>query len=223
MDDSERELWRRYARDGDRLARDHLFLTYAGWARAIVATAMRRMPRLGLEWDDHVQNAHVGLLEAMSRFDVERGIDFMAYAKQRVRGAIFNGLRKATAMEPLGDEEAWRDRAESLLPERPADPLQAFLDLVIGTGLAHLLGATSGEGERAEVGPSRGVLEDVLLDLPARSRDILIAHYYRGTPFMQLARELSLTKGRVSQLHKAALMQLREGLRRRRYDRDSFF
>jgi len=42
-------------------------------------------------------------------------------------------------------------------------------------------------------------------------------------PFQDIAREMGVTKGRVSQLHKEGLAMLREVLRERRYGHDSFF
>ncbi|NJL18613.1 MAG: hypothetical protein HC938_17105, partial [Nitrospira sp.] len=46
---------------------------------------------------DYVQNASIGLLEAISRFEPERGIPFAAFALPRVRGAVLNGLRTLPA------------------------------------------------------------------------------------------------------------------------------
>ncbi|WP_447784496.1 sigma factor-like helix-turn-helix DNA-binding protein [Stenotrophomonas bentonitica] len=61
------------------------------------------------------------------------------------------------------------------------------------------------------------------MGVPERRRDILVAHYIRQIPFQDIAREMGVTKGRVSQLHKEGLAMLREVLRERRYGRDSFF
>ena len=94
MDAIEHELWRRARQDEDQEARDFLFLRYSPWARSIAGMVARRTQLRMMEWDDHVQNAQLGLLDAMSRFDAGLGVYFMVYAKPRVRGAVFNGMRK---------------------------------------------------------------------------------------------------------------------------------
>jgi RNA polymerase sigma factor FliA len=48
--------------------------------------------------------------------------------------------------------------------------------------------------------------------LPARERDILQRHYYEQREFQDIAAELGVTKGRVSQLHARALQRVREAL-----------
>ena len=43
--------------------------------------------------------------------------------------------------------------------------------------------------------------------------ELVVMHYYHHVPFIQIAEELNVTKGRVSQLHKQALGRLRILLR----------
>nr|WP_298128505.1 sigma-70 family RNA polymerase sigma factor [uncultured Pseudoxanthomonas sp.] len=222
IEDAEQELWRRYQEDEDTAARDYLFLKYAPWARRVAGGVMVRVPSHGMEWADHVQNAHIGLLEAMSRFDSRRGVDFMGFAKPRVRGAVFNGIR-AFVRSPNGrpDDAGMGDRLRSLWDDEQ-DPLDGFIDAVVGLSLGYFLEARSGhdgvDGLKIDQ-----LLGDALLDLPARQRQILIAHYFHHVQFQQIAEDLKVTKGRVSQLHKTALNALREALRRRNAYHDSFF
>lgn len=225
----EYELWIRYRQFGDNQARDFLFLKYTSWARAVAASVYRRLRVSQVEWADYVQNAQIGLLEAMSRFDVARGYDFMAYAKPRVRGAVFNGLRSALKEDEhrRGHEDDRKERLQSLNEQPSSDPLLDFIGSVIGLGLGHLLeteqfdaGSDHAHGlvERHELGL---ILRDALLDLKDRERRILIAHYFRQVPFQEIAKEYGITKGRVSQIHKAALMQLRALLGARRVEYQS--
>lgn len=227
MEATEQELWRRYRLRQDLEARDFLILRYSPWAKSVAAGVARRIRHSILEWSDHLQNAHVGLLEAMSRYDVERGVDFMAYAKPRVRGAVFNGMR-ALIKEDFSSNKPHltSERLESIQADSSDDLLTGFVDTVLGLSIGHLLevgypvdlGSSSTPG--SELVP---ILHDALLELPVRQREILIAHYLRQVPFQEIAKELGLTKGRISQIHKAALIQIRQILRVRRYDRDSFF
>ena len=51
--------------------------------------------------------------------------------------------------------------------------------------------------------------------LPPRLKALVMRHYFEFTPFVDLAEEWGLTKGRISQLHRAALEALKIELRRR--------
>ncbi len=224
MESIEQELWRRHAQEGDTEARDFLFLRYSPWARSVAAAVARRTGLRMMDWADHAQNAQVGLLEAMSRYDASLGVDFMAYAKPRVRGAVFNGMRCFLRADAADSRKRISvDRLESL-HEYADDPLTAFVDTVVGLGLGLLLdGDLRGDDTSAGIDGYSPVLRDALLKVPGRHREILIAHYLRQIPFQDVARELGVTKGRVSQLHKEGLGMLRGILRERRYDRDAFF
>lgn len=225
MEAAEHELWRRYRNDGDQVARDYLFLRYLPWAKSIAVAVAKRLRWGVLDWSDHIQNANVGLLEAMSRYDPDRGVDFMGYAKRRVRGAVFNAVRSAyRGARPVDRDVSFIDRVESLRMEPVDDALMAFVDTVVGLGLGALL-------EMAEPSPTEadpfaqysGILQDALIDLPDRQREILLQHYFMQVQFQDIAKSMNVTKGRVSQLHKAALGSLRQALRKRRYECDSFF
>jgi RNA polymerase sigma factor for flagellar operon FliA len=222
---AEQELWRRYRTDGDPVARDYLFLRYLPWAKSVAAAVARRLRWGVLDWSDHVQNANVGLLEAMTRFDPDRGVDFIGYAKPRVRGAVFNAVRAAyRGVREVPVAASYSDRLESLGADSVDDELTAFVDTVVGLGLGAML-------EMAEISSNDAspfehyadLLRDALIDLPDRQREILLKHYFMQVQFQEIAQAMSVTKGRVSQLHKAALGSLRQALRKRRYDRDSFF
>ena len=49
-----------------------------------------------LDFDDLVQAGVVGLLEAVRRFDPNRGVAFRAFARKRVAGAMHDELRRST-------------------------------------------------------------------------------------------------------------------------------
>lgn len=220
MEAEEKELWRRYRDECDLEARDFLFVRYSPWARSVAAAVARRFRPGVLEWQDHLQNARIGLLEAMFRYDITRGIDFMSYAKPRVRGAVFNGMRVlGSGKDAAHRQSSTVDRLESWAAESD-DPLTDFIDTILGLSVGYLLE----EGTDVDPGSEHGgILLDALLELPTRQREVLINHYLRHISFQDIAKELQLTKGRISQIHKEALQGLRRVLNNRRYDRDSFF
>jgi len=53
-------------------------------------------------------------------------------------------------------------------------------------------------------------LAEVVARLPASERRVVFTHYFQLHTFEQIAVDMGLTKGRVSQLHHAALRRMRE-------------
>jgi RNA polymerase sigma factor for flagellar operon FliA len=87
-----RDLWRRYKEDGDTGARERLVVAYSPMVKFVAG-------RLGAGLPSHVDDADLisyglmGLIGAIERFDLERGIKFETFAMTRIRGAIIDELR----------------------------------------------------------------------------------------------------------------------------------
>lgn len=79
---------------------------YYPLARMIAKRTHARLPK-GIDLDDLVSTAVIGLIEAVERYDPDRGVAFKSYAKHRIQGAILDSLR-ATDWVP----RAVRRRAE---------------------------------------------------------------------------------------------------------------
>lgn len=220
LSEEEYELWIRYLRRADTEARDYLFLKYSPWARRVAGSVFSRLRVPQLEWADFAQNAVVGMLEAMSRFDPDRGLDFMAYAKPRVKGAVFNGVRiYLTGVDRASRPDRYTERLESIADhdEAPAGLLAGFVDTVASLGLGFLLESIEGPPtaqthEATDQFSLRKQLRDAMESLGDRERVVMSAHYLDHVPFQDIAKSLQLTKGRISQIHKAGLAKLRERL-----------
>lgn len=221
MDLSEQILWERWRAGHDRFARDSLVLMYSPWSRMVARDVFMRIRFLGDAWSDCTQNALIGLLESVDRFDPNRGIKFQSYARHRVRGAVFNGLRHLR--ERLAQSDRTRDHASMItdridsFEEGGSDPFEEFVSTVAGLGLGFLLDIRSfpdhlasndvyAELEKVELGAA---IASALEQLAERDRSIITLHYYHHMNFVDIASHLGVTKGRVSQLHKRILGQLR--------------
>jgi RNA polymerase sigma-32 factor len=82
--DHERELAERWRAAGDERALHELITAYL---RLVVAMASR-FRHYGLPMSDLVQEGNVGLMQAASRFEPERGVRFSTYAAWWVRSAM---------------------------------------------------------------------------------------------------------------------------------------
>ncbi|MEK7316998.1 MAG: sigma-70 family RNA polymerase sigma factor [Candidatus Eisenbacteria bacterium] len=85
--DRERSLWDRM-RTGDEVARKLLILSYL---RLVVSMA-RAYRNRGVEFLDLIEEGNLGLITAVDRFDVDRGIHFSTYATWWIRQAIARGV-----------------------------------------------------------------------------------------------------------------------------------
>ncbi len=216
----EPELWIRYRRDRDTAARDWLFAIYAPWAADIAAGLHRRLYHSRVDKADCVQNASIGLLEAISRFEPERGIPFAAFALPRVRGAVLTGLRTSRAHGMEAHERSFGEILEQLAAHEHADPFDAIVDAIAHLSIGCLLESTMGNVIDAEDGFNyarsaqiENGIRAAVETLPERDRRIIVDHYYGHLPFSEIAVGLGLTRGRVSQLHHAALAKIRSALR----------
>lgn len=220
----EQQLWLSQRTGRDPNAHQQLFFRYAPWSRAVARDVYRRIRIPQMDWNDYAQNATIGLLEAMSRYDENRGIEFMAYAKPRVRGAVFNGLRSylSEASRREGQVTRIKDRLDSFDASPTDDPLAQLISSVAGMGIGLLLdssasadffGANSDASELTEKHQMDVLLKTAMGQLPERERLVLTLHYYQHMPFVDIAALLGVTKGRVSQIHKSAIEKSRASLR----------
>jgi RNA polymerase sigma-B factor len=86
---AELDRFREYRRTGDTAIRDELVRDGQG----IVIGLARRFRDRGAEFDDLVQVAQIGLLNAIARFDPERGVPFIGFATPTVLGELRRHFR----------------------------------------------------------------------------------------------------------------------------------
>ncbi len=88
----ERELWRRYKARGDQEAKNTLLTSYLSLVKYVAARMAINLPP-SIDQDDLESHGVLGLLDALEKFDPDRGVKFETYAVARIRGAILDGLR----------------------------------------------------------------------------------------------------------------------------------
>ena len=86
------ELWRAYARTRDKKLHDQLVIHYASVVKYVASRVATGLPNT-VDQGDLVSYGMFGLIDAIDRFDVERGFKFETFAIPRVRGAILDELR----------------------------------------------------------------------------------------------------------------------------------
>jgi RNA polymerase sigma-B factor len=86
---SERELWHRVTEHRDQAARAELVELYMPLARRMAS----RYAGVSEPYDDLLQVASLGLLNAVDRFDASRGIPFAGFAKPTIHGELKRHFR----------------------------------------------------------------------------------------------------------------------------------
>lgn len=88
----EEQLWKDYRQGGSQAAREELIVGYSPLVKYVAGRVSIGLPP-NVEFDDLVSFGIFGLMDAIDKFDPERGIKFETYAIARIRGAIMDGLR----------------------------------------------------------------------------------------------------------------------------------
>jgi len=225
------ELWQQWYATRAEEARRALAEHYLPFAHAVAGRIFARRPKDGVELEECRQLAAVGLLEALGRFRPDQGAQFTTFAHARIHGAVLNGLAALT--ERLQQASFRRrieaDRLDSLATAptssaTAAELLERLGEIGLGVAFGILL-----EGTGLAVAPEERLPEDAyarleirqlsqrlwaqVAALPERERRILELHYGSGRPFEAIAGDFNLSKGRISQLHRQALLSLRASMK----------
>jgi RNA polymerase sigma factor FliA len=85
-------LWEEYKATGSREARDRLIVRYSPLVKYVAGRVAVGLPQ-NVEQSDLVSYGIFGLIDAIEKFDLDRGYKFETYAIARIKGAILDELR----------------------------------------------------------------------------------------------------------------------------------
>lgn len=163
---------------------DNAMLTtiYGNWIKRTALLLKVRMPWADL--DELLQWGAIGMMEASQRFDTSHGIGFQAFASQRIRGAMIDGLRR----------EGAHMRGRVVLDVESVDisnyqQNQTKLEQIV---------CISKQDDRT-------LLAQALRTLPTLEYQILALHFYEELNNREISCALDISEGYVSRLRKRAL------------------
>ncbi|MWL90514.1 sigma-70 family RNA polymerase sigma factor [Cupriavidus sp. SW-Y-13] len=239
---TEAALWRRYRETGAQADRDVLIRHYLPYAQIVAATYYGRRTHDEIEFEEYLQFATVGLVESVDRYAEDRGAQFKTFASRRMHGAILNGLERLTEKQQqialrvrLRQERmkevkaaaraAVEEAGESIGAGKDA-PFRYLAEVGIGVALTFLLEGTGLiENDALASAPTShyyGSLEYRQLQqrlrhfigtLSSQEQTVIRSHYLQEIRFEEIATTLGVTKGRIAQIHRAALDKLRKSLK----------
>ena len=187
----ETALWAAYKRQGDMDARCRLIEQY----QPLVVKVLMRCRGNEAVLMDLVQEGTIGLIDAVEKFEPERGVAFSLYAVHRIRGRMLNYLEQEARTSALSIETPW-DTAEGILV---ADTLaDAALPVA----------------EIAEKNFLLDQMRNAMGRLPAKERLALNGVYIEEQEPRQVASALEITPSHLSRLQKQGIRRVRGMLSR---------
>lgn len=239
----EEALWRYWRENPTAAAREQLICHYLPYARMVAATYYARRTHDEIEFDEYLQFATVGLVESIDRYQDDRGAQFKTFASRRMHGAILNGLEHMTekqqqiALRTRLRQERLKEVKAAAQQASDADsdlglaraaknaPFRYLAEVGIGVALTFLLEGTGlVEADVAAPAPPQqyGSIEFQQLQkrlkyfidtLSAQEQTVIRSHYLQDISFEEVAGMLGVTRGRIAQIHRAALGKLRTALK----------
>jgi RNA polymerase sigma-B factor len=134
-------LLRRYHQDGDLQAREQLIERYMSLVRSLA----RRYSYRGEQLDDLVQIGAIGLIKAIDRFDLDRGVELTTYATPNIIGEIKRHFR----------DKGWSVRVPRGLQELNVQVSKLIEQLTVQLGRSPTI---------AELAEAAGVEEEAVLE-----------------------------------------------------------
>lgn len=109
--DTREALWSKYHQGQDRQAREALVLQYAHLVHYATRGVITPLVAV-FDAEDAASQGTLGLMQAIERFEPQRGIKFESYATYRIRGSVIDALRSLDG-ESRGVRQRRRGIAEA--------------------------------------------------------------------------------------------------------------
>ncbi|OVE82461.1 hypothetical protein BVY03_00925 [bacterium K02(2017)] len=211
--------------------RDALIEKYLPYATSLATKMARTLPS-DVDFDDILCNARLGLLEAAKRYDDAYGVEFRTFAYYRIKGAIYDGLRKTgwiprslysrikfeQAANQYLDANANRTDSKSEFYKRELADVNDSINSVASIYVMSVDGLEDFELEdheakkaiehRAEFQKVKEKVCDAIESLPDKERKLIKMYYFQNKTLEEIGVQLELSKSWTSRLHARALEML---------------
>lgn len=228
-------LWSRFKQDGDREARDRLVVHYSPLVKFVAGRVRSGLPP-AVEQADLVSDGVIGLMDAIDKFEPERGLQFQTYAVTRIRGAMVDGLRATdwvprSVRERIREIDAAQTKLERSLGRTPTDTevaaelkmsvaeLRKIYTQTAHTSVVSFETVVDEEDAPRATSDLPGADDDIppgflaaVRELPERDQVVVALYYWERLTLAEIGQVLGVTESRVSQLHSRATLALRRKL-----------
>jgi RNA polymerase sigma factor for flagellar operon FliA len=253
-------LWREYHENHDSLSQENLVKQYVHLVEKVANRLSLSIPQRIIPKDDLIGLGYIGLIEAIQKFDYEKGFQFETYGLWRIKGAMLDGIRQMdwvprglrdsaknlnrgfrhleqTLMRPPTEEELSQYLNVSL---EEVDQAMSTLSFSTLLSLNEPVNANQEEGkqqsrldqieddkfisqdQQMQMGEFQKIIALSIDKMPEKERLVISLFYYEGLTQVEIAEVMSLTKGRISQIHSKAILRLRQSFEAKGFSLDSF-
>jgi RNA polymerase sigma factor FliA len=221
--------------------RDELIMGHLALVRHIIGRLAAKLP-YGIDLENLEAAGTLGLVEAANRFEPERGIQFKTVAFTRIRGAIYDELRRNC---PLPQEMLERIAQIRIVLQSLTPPVSAEV-VAQRTGLSEddvneclaamrltrvvswdnisertvspACGAAERPDSRLENAERKHLLVEAISTLPESERLAVTLYYMEDLRLKEIGRVLNLSESRVSRLLKSAQHRIEEHIRAKEHE-----
>ncbi len=186
-----------------------------------------------VDYDDILCNARLGLLEAAQRYDASHEVDFRTFAYYRIRGAIYDGLRKSgwlprSLYAKMKFEEAANDylHQQAVDHGRSADSREMATSTINNLASIYVISLDANEGVevadpnqvdvegRTAMKQVRGIMRSAIGKLPLKEKQLIMMYYFQNRTLEEAGKRMGLSKSWTSRLHARALGMLLSNVER---------
>ncbi len=218
---------------------DEAVRKYAPTVYRVVRQVAERMPA-SVDREYLFSAGMVGLLDALGKFDPDKGIAFEAYARIRIKGAVLDELRSLDHLtrsmrrksrtvvdsrselekvegEPVGDDAVAATLGVSIEEvqvsrNRKAPPEVVDPSTIDSLAVSALWQQPSSAVDSMEWEEHVRLLSRALAELPERNRLVIGLYYEAELTLQEIGEVLGVTQSRISQILRKTVELLRERL-----------
>ncbi|MFA4873727.1 MAG: sigma-70 family RNA polymerase sigma factor [bacterium] len=220
--------------------RDDLISQYMPYAASIASRVCQSLSS-AVDYEEVLCNARLGLLEAAKRYDDCQEVDFRTFAYYRIKGAIYDGLRRSgwlprTLYAKIKFEEAANEYLQNRSLNSAATPVPRSTHDVEENSVAETVNSlasiyiisldanedldvedtnTASIEQRTEFLQVRRHMRDAIGTLPEKEKQLIMMYYFQNRTLEEVGEKLGLSKSWTSRLHARALSLLFKRIRNR--------
>ncbi|MCL1996867.1 MAG: FliA/WhiG family RNA polymerase sigma factor [Defluviitaleaceae bacterium] len=233
-------VWERYATTKDKKLRDILIVEYAPLVKYL---AGRIGVHIGhkVEYDDLISYGIFGLIDAIDKFDLSKGVKFETYASLRIRGSIIDSIRKMDwvprdlrqknkQLETVYVELEIileREPTEKEIAEKLNISIEETRDLMKKAAVVNLVSlddyleqnhedtffSTADDPEsNYQKTEVRDILVNAIDKLSEKEKKVVSLYYFEDLTLKEISKIMGVTESRISQIHSKAVTKLRTKL-----------
>lgn len=209
MKEPEKQLWAAYQADRTEENRNALVTHYQPYLRHIAVKVGHTLPpNANYDIDDLVNYGFFGLLQAIDKFEPERGLNFTTFAPLRITGAIRDGLRNEDWVPRLERVKQARGEVEPVLM-KSFESFRYRNRSQIDDGDDSAECDPGEEGHAADRMEFNDLLRAVMRGFSKIERLIFIGYHVEGQRMHEIGRDLNLSESRISQMHSDLMVRVR--------------